>query len=70
MTNQLNKIFEDLENFRDFCVQYGYRFDEANLYNMRQYSFQQYMKYASGKHPKNMWLEDAKKYEDSLNQYQ
>jgi hypothetical protein len=70
MTNQLNKIFEDLENFRDFCVQYGYRFDEANLYNMRQYSFQQFMKYASGKYPKNMWLEDAKKYEDSLNQYQ
>lgn len=69
MTNQINKIFDDLEQYRDFCVEYGYRFDESTLYNMRNYAFQQFMKFASGKHAKNMWAEDAKKYEASLSNY-
>jgi hypothetical protein len=69
MTNQLNKIFEDLENFREFCVNYGYRFDESNLYNMRSYAFQQYMKFASGKNAKNMWTEDAKKFNATVSNF-
>lgn len=69
MSNQISKIFDDLEKFHDFCVEYGYRFDESNLYNMRNYAFQQFMKYAGGKHAKNMWIEDAKKYESSLNSF-
>lgn len=69
MTNTISKIFEDLEKFRDFCVEFGYRYDESALYNMRNYAFQQYMKHAAGKSAKNMWVEDAKKYEASLNNF-
>lgn len=69
MNQQVKKIFEDLEKFRDFCVDHGYRYDESALYNMRSYAFQQFMKYVSGKHAKNMWIEDAKKYEASLNNF-
>ena len=69
MSNQVNKIFEDLEKFRDFCVEYGYRYDESALYNMRNYAFQQFMKFSGGKQAKNMWVEDAKKYETALNNF-
>lgn len=69
MTNTMSKIFDDLEKFRDFCVEYGYRFDESALYNMRNYAFQQFMKFVGGKPAKNMWVEDAKKYEASLNNF-
>jgi hypothetical protein len=63
MTEQLNKIFQDLENYLEFCRDYGYKYDESTLYNMRSYVFQQYMKHAGGKSAKNIWLEDAKKFE-------
>lgn len=69
MIQSVSKIFDDLEKFRDFCVDYGYRFDESALYNMRNYAFQQFMKFNSGKAAKNMWIEDAKKYEASLNNF-
>jgi hypothetical protein len=69
MSNQVNKIFEDLEKYRDFCVDYGYKFDERTLYDMRSFAFQQYMKFAAGKNAKNMWVEDAKRYEMALNNF-
>lgn len=65
-TNNVNKIFEDLEKFLDFCRDFGYKYDESNLYNMRSFVYQQYSKYAAGKSAKNMWAEDARKYEQSL----
>lgn len=32
---EVNKIFDDLEEYRGFCVDYGYVFNEADLYNDR-----------------------------------
>lgn len=61
---QVNQIFEDLEKFREFCVSHGYKYDESVLYNMRNYSFQQYSKWSAGKQAKNMWVEDSKKFEE------
>lgn len=29
------QIFEDLENYLMFCQDFGYRYDEATLYDMR-----------------------------------
>lgn len=59
------KIFEDLEAFLEFCRNYGYRYDESYLYNMRNYAYQQFTKFVARKAVKNMWLEDAKKFEQS-----
>ena len=42
-------IFNDLDSYRTFCTEYGYKFTEENLYNMRIYSYQQYQKKLKGK---------------------
>ena len=55
-------IMEDLDLFREFCVDYGYRFNEADLYNFRSYAFQQFNKFAQGKTAKNMWDEDTRRF--------
>lgn len=56
------EILRDLENFKDFCRYYGYRFNEADLYNGKSYAYQQYTKYQAGKRCKDMWAEDAKRF--------
>ena len=57
---RVRQIFDDLEKYREFCVDYGYTFDEATLYDMRSYIYRQHNKQLSGKQPKDMWVEDAK----------
>ena len=54
-------IMDALDLYRDFCVEYGYRFREEDLYNFKSYAWQQYNKYSQGKNAKNMWLEDARR---------
>ena len=56
------QVWEDLDRYREFVQDYGYRFNEADLYNFRSYAFQQFNKYASGKNAKNMWWEDARRF--------
>ena len=52
-----NQIFEDLENYKEFCVDYGYKFDEATLYDMRSYVYRQHNKNLTGKPVKDNWDE-------------
>jgi hypothetical protein len=52
---------EDLNKFLDFCVEYGYRYNENDLYNFKAYAWQQYNKFIQGKNAKNMWIEDARR---------
>ena len=54
-------IFEQLENYLEFCKDYGYRYDERDLTNMRSYAFQQFNKHSQGKTAKNMWDEDTRR---------
>lgn len=58
---KVTQIFDDLEKYREFCVDYGYKFDEATLYDMRHYAWQQYQKFVGHKNFKDGWAEDAKK---------
>jgi len=53
------EIFRDLDRYRDFCRDYGYRFNEADLYNNKKYPYQQFRKFEAGKNAKNMWSIDA-----------
>jgi len=55
-------IHEELERFTEFCQDYGYRFNEADLYNFKSYAWQQYNKYTQGKNAKNMWIEDGRRF--------
>ena len=53
---------DELDHFLDFCRDFGYRFNEADLYNFRSYAFQQFNKHAQNKSVKNMWDEDARRF--------
>ena len=55
-------IMDDLDSFREFCVDYGYRFNEGDLYNFKAYAWQQYNKFSQGKNAKNMWDEDSRRF--------
>lgn len=55
------EILADLELFLTFCQDYGYRYNEADLYNFKSYAWQQYSKYSQGKNAKNMWDEDLRR---------
>ena len=55
------EIFDHLEMFQEFCQDYGYRYNEADLYNFKSYAWQQFNKYSQGKNAKNMWTEDTRR---------
>ena len=54
---RVNQIFEDLEKYKEFCVDFGYKFDEATLYDMRSFAFRQHQKNLAGKPAKDNWDE-------------
>lgn len=62
MNSATTKIFDDLDNFRDFCRDYGYRYNEKDLYNWKSYAWQQYNKLLNGKNVKDMWFQDGKRF--------
>lgn len=57
---KVHQIFDDLEKYLEFCVDYGYVYDEAHLYDMKQFSYRQHAKQLAGKQPKNNWFGDSK----------
>ena len=59
---RVQAIFEDLEQFLEFCQDYGYRYNEGDLYNFKSYAWQQFNKYVQGKNAKNMWIEDGRRF--------
>ena len=57
---RVTAIFNDLEKYLDFCKEYGYKFDEAELYSNKSNAYRQYTKMVSGKQARNNWVEDYK----------
>ena len=57
---RVNQIFEDLENYLAFCQDYGYKFDESTLYDMRSFAYRQFTKAVAGKWAKDQWAEDMR----------
>lgn len=57
---RVQQIFEDLEKYRDFCVSYGYKYDEATLYDQRVPAYRQHLKQLAGKDFRDCWETDAK----------
>jgi hypothetical protein len=58
----VEKLFDELEKYLTFCQDFGYRFNEVDLYNFRSYSWQQYSKYSQGKNAKDMWEQDSQRH--------
>jgi hypothetical protein len=59
---RVRQIFEDLEKFKEFCVDYGYKYDEAVVYDMRNYVCRQFNKFLQGKDAKYNWVEPRDKF--------
>ena len=57
---KVNQIFDDLDKYLDFCQEYGYKYDEADLYNQRSYVYRQFTKFATNRPVKNQWVEHAR----------
>ena len=62
--SRVKQIFDDLDNYRNFCRDHGYRFDEADLYSQRSYVYRQFQKFTSGKYVKNQWEVDLVKFKE------
>jgi hypothetical protein len=58
---RVTAIFDDLEQYLGFCQDFGYRFNEADLYNWRSYAYQQFNKHLQGKFAKDMWSIDSRR---------
>lgn len=56
---RVGQVFDDLDNYRDFCREYGYKFDEKDLYR-RGTPYGQYERYKRGDPVVNHWVEDGK----------
>ena len=56
---RVRQIFEDLEKYLEFCQDYGYKYNEADLYNWKSYAYQQFSKAQQGKFAKDMWITDS-----------
>ena len=56
---RVNAIFDDLDQYLRFCQDFGYRYNEADLYNWKSYAYQQFNKHLQGKFAKDMWTQDS-----------
>ena len=56
---RVHAIFDDLDQYLRFCQDFGYRYNEADLYNWKSYAYQQFNKHLQGKFAKDMWIQDS-----------
>jgi len=60
----INQVFNDLDSYRMFCRDHGYRFNEAELYNQKSYVYRQFQKFVAGKPVKNQWEIDLARFKE------
>jgi hypothetical protein len=54
MKPEVNRIFDELDQYRQFCVDYGFPFNEAHLGN--DYSpYSDFKRWQHGKNPRDNW---------------
>jgi hypothetical protein len=59
---RVTAVFDDLAQYLRFCQDFGYRYDERDLYNWKAYAYQQFNKHVQGKFAKDMWIQDGKRW--------
>jgi hypothetical protein len=57
---RVHQIFDDLEKYLEFCRDYGYKYNESDLYNQYSYVYRSYTKFVAGKPVKNQWVDTNK----------
>lgn len=58
---RVKQVLDDLGKYLDFCKEYGHKFNEADLYSNKSFSYRQFTKFLAGKPIKNMWELDSAK---------
>lgn len=54
MKPEVNQLFDDLDKYRAFCVEYGHVFDEKHLYNEKT-PWGDFQRLQSGKYVRSNW---------------
>lgn len=54
MKPEVSSIFDDLNSYRSFCVEYGYTFDERHLYNEKS-PYGEYVRALRGRDVRDNW---------------
>jgi len=57
---EVSQIYSDLEDLQLFCRQYGYPFDEADLYR-KDGVYSLMVRVQSGRNVRNQWSEELKR---------
>jgi hypothetical protein len=52
---QVHQIFDDLDEYRNFCVSHGRVFDEAALYHERERDYYDFLKFKERGYTRNNW---------------
>jgi hypothetical protein len=60
MKPEVSQIFEDLEEYLDFCKYFGHVYNEADLYNDRG-PWGELQRAKNGKHVRNNWSQFLKR---------
>ena len=68
MKPEVAKIFEELEEYRNFCVDHGHIFNEADLGNERS-PYADFQRYRKGKTVKDNWIVSAKQFNHAQDNY-
>jgi hypothetical protein len=59
MKPEVRDIFEDLEQYRQFCCDFGHVFDERHLYNERS-PYGDMIRHMQGKFVRNHWGQESR----------
>lgn len=51
---RVHQIFDELDRYRDFCVEFGFVFNEAHLGNDHS-PYADFLRYQQGKLPRDNW---------------
>ena len=55
MKSDVLAIFDDLDQYRQFCVQFGRPYNERDLYNKSSGHYIDYLAFKEGKRIRNWW---------------
>lgn len=67
MSAEIKKVFDDLDDYLRFCKEFGWAYNEADLYREDAPAYAEYKRFKAGTRIPKIWMRDAK---FRLEQYQ
>lgn len=59
MEPQVEQVFNDLDEFKKFCIQFGWVYNEADLYTNNK-PYMAFLRFKDGKRVPNNWVKDSR----------